>query len=383
MRTAFNSTCLALLFGLGLLGACGGKLTSGGTRTGGDSGTPGTGPTGSDQPSPPGGGPPSATGSTLPPPTSTGSGPGEPPDAAPPIATTCPSAPIVGPSAPGLLATLPSSVAFLAVDCNSLYVAPYEVGVVTAVSLANGATTVLNTVAATTVAIDATRVYSVSPGGGGEPQGLVTACPKTGCGGGYTTIASGQTNVWGVAVDSENVYWTSQGPPAAVSKAPVGGGAPTVLVGPGSASWITVSGGQVLYSGFGNGNGAALLMSVPVVGGTATTLFTPNPNNSVGAIASDGTNAYFVTTDGIVGKVPLAGGAAVTLAATGSFIDSVAVDTTDVYWTSQYGIARVPVGGGAVSTIATAQSNPSGLVVDANNVYWSNMGDNTIMWMKK
>ena len=232
---------------------------------------------------------------------------------------------------PVVLATV-AGPSMLAIDCANLYVAPYEIGVVTAVSLADGTTTALNPVAATTVAIDATHVYSVSPGGGDEPQGLVVACPKTGCNPSYTTIATGQTNVWGIATDGESVLWTNQGAPGAVMKAPVTGGPATTLVAEGSADDIAIVGNRVIYTGFVTG-GSGLLMSVPLAGGAPTVLFTPTNGNSVEGLAVDAANVYFTTTDGLVAQMPLAGGPLVTLATgQGNGIMGITVDAQDVYW---------------------------------------------------
>ena len=286
-----------------------------------------------------------------------------------------------GATAPTVLAHVPASPTVLAVDCSNLYVAPYEIGVVTAVSLADGSQRTLNPVSANSLAMDATRIYSVSPGGGDEAQGLVLACPKSGCTPSYTTLATGQTNVWGVAVDGQNVYWTNQGAPGAVMKAPLAGGAPTTLVGAGSAASIAAAGGSVIYSGYVT-TGSALLMSVPIAGGPAQVLFTPDNGNSVESLAVDASNAYFVTTDGIVGQVPLGGGTVVTLATNqGNGILGMTVDSGRLYWAANSNgtIVSIPIGGGATTTLASGQPGPVGVAVDSTNVYWSNMGDNTVM----
>jgi hypothetical protein len=263
----------------------------------------------------------------------------------------------------------------MAVDSTALYVASYEIGPVFKVPLDGSATSVLDGVSATTVAIDGTRVYTVSPSGGNAPQGLVVACAKTGCGGNYTTLASGQDGVWGIAVDDTNVYWASQSPGNSVMKLPLAGGTPTALATGISATNIVVAAGTVFFAGVGSSaDGSATLMSVPVDGGATSVVFTPASGNSVSALTTDGQNVYYGTTDGVVGRVPAGGGTATTLGtlSSGGNVGSLAVDCTSLYVVSlgDGSILSVPLSGGPMTTLATA-SGFSGIAVDANYVYWT------------
>jgi hypothetical protein len=63
--------------------------------------------------------------------------------------------------------------------------------------------------ASTNLAVDANNVYWVTT----QPDGVgaVFACPKTGCSNGPKTLASGLNTPSAVATDGENVYWT-EGP---------------------------------------------------------------------------------------------------------------------------------------------------------------------------
>jgi hypothetical protein len=140
-----------------------------------------------------------------------------------------------------------------------------------------------------------------------------------------------------VAVDGECVYWTTWGTAwpggkGEVAKAPLQGGAPTVLV---------------------------------------TGLPTPY------AIALDDAFVYFTDgEDGTVNKVPKSGGAVTTLAATGlPGATAIAVDRDAVYWNpGGRAVARVSKNGGAPSILASDQAVPAAIAVDDTSVYWVNEG---------
>jgi hypothetical protein len=282
-------------------------------------------------------------------------------------------------AAPVVLATVPSP-AGLAVDGANLYVASYEIGPVFEVPLDGGAVITLDAIGANNVAINSKAVYTVEGGGGPGPQGVVVGCAKTGCGGNYATLASGQTDVWGVAADDTNVYWTDQGP-GVVAKVSVNGGTPTTLAAV-IANEIAVSAGRLFFAGE-TSPGPEGLWTVPVDGGAATILYTPDgadAGNGIAGLAADTNYVYFATTQsGIIARIPVGGGNAVTLASGQRFAASLAVDATNVYWSGDANgaLVTVPICGGNVTTLATRGG--SGIAVDANNVYWTNTNDGTVM----
>ena len=277
------------------------------------------------------------------------------------------------PSAPQgqpIVITNVSGPAGLAVDALNLYVATYEVGPVYRVPLDGSAVTTLDPLSASTIAIDATRVYTVSDGG------QVIACAKTGCGGNYTVLASGQDEAWGIAVDDVNVYWSRQSAGASIAMVPLAGGTPTTLVSTVSATSIVAAGGTVFFTGFvfGSSDDHAHLMSVPAAGGTPTVII--DGPESVSSLTADAQNLYFLVGTTLE-KMPIAGGSPTTLATdAGGF--QLALDAANVYFAGASGIESVPIAGGPVTTIVAGQGG-SGLAVDANSVYWTATLAGTVM----
>jgi hypothetical protein len=137
---------------------------------------------------------------------------------------------------------------------------------------------------------------------------------------------------YGIALDSQNVYWADQsattGP--AVRKEPLDGG---------------------------------LIQAIGTVSGSA------------GVLAVDALNAYWIDrTDNTVNQVSLDGGTTLVLAHGYQALWGLAVDDTTVYFDDQFlgNIYGIPIGGGTVQTLASAQAYPYGMAVDATSLYWAN-----------
>ncbi len=124
--------------------------------------------------------------------------------------------------------------------------------------------------------------------------------------------------------------------------------------------------------------GASLgrVMKMPVAGGAEVTLAT-EPGMFPAGLAVDGARVYWVDDHGALYAAPLSPGGdagAPFMLATAVAASSIAADGQFVYVESGNGtgVARVPIDGGALVTLASPDAGgaPAGIAIDAVNVYW-------------
>jgi hypothetical protein len=139
-----------------------------------------------------------------------------------------------------------------------------------------------------------------------------------------------------------------------------------------TAVWVAPLWDHTTGGGY-TSKGTALL-SVPLAGGTPTTLGT-NPHGFGGSVRTDGQNAYWNRGDAIV-KVPLTGGTPTTISSPGGV--GLAIDATNAYWiANNTNIVSAPLAGGTPSTVVSSGSQAFELTVDATSVYWIVIGGGT------
>jgi hypothetical protein len=123
---------------------------------------------------------------------------------------------------------------------------------------------------------------------------------------------------------------------------------------------------------------AGAVMKVPLTGGTPSVVTTAN---SPWDIALDATNVYWTSTvDGVM-KAPKGGGAATALSTPGPTLPTagIAVNATNVYWGSQFpaGVSTVPVQGGPQSVVyaETMATAAGALALEETSLYWADMSN--------
>ena len=123
------------------------------------------------------------------------------------------------------------------------------------------------------------------------------------------------------------MYWTTITGNHAVMKVPIGGGTPTVLAATTSPYAIAARGGAVYF------NDGDTVMMVPAAGGAPVTLATAQQFPF--SMAVDATTLYWVNARGAgeIVSMPLAGGTPTTLVPSTGFA-RIAVDATNLYFTS-------------------------------------------------
>ncbi len=236
---------------------------------------------------------------------------------------------------------------------------------------------------------DGTSVYwsvpwaAGSDGGALPSSGSVMKCPVAGCAGQPTVLATGQEYLWFIGTDGTRLLWAQYdgaGGPGTVMECSMAGcnGQPTVVAsGLAAPGGVTGAAGRVYWT---SGPPSPSVTECSATGCTAPAVLASGAwshSYDVIPIAADVTGVYW-TTDSVVYAYSFAGGGTTTttLATAQQGAAGIAVDGTDVYWTTAMGggVQSCAVGGcgGQPTVIATGQTRPLAVAVDATSVYWRN-----------
>jgi len=266
----------------------------------------------------------------------------------------------------------------IAVDSTSVYwtnqgtpANGYQDGTVMKIPIGGGTATTLASSqdAPQSIAVDSVNVYW----GNTRTAGSIMKVPIGG-GAAPTALASlGTSFPISLALSGGNVYFTN----GSLWEVTTGGGSPTMLA-PAASFGVAATTTEVLWA-----SSQGTVMSEPVSGSGAPIALASGQGGPY-SIAVSGTNVYFTdsSTSELL-RVPLAGGAAApTMLSTDADEAPIATDGTNVYFTDGIGdVLMVSVGGGTITTLATGQY-PVTFAVDSVNLYWTSQGDN-VMQMRK
>lgn len=217
------------------------------------------------------------------------------------------------------------------------------------------------------LAVDATSLYWTS-----AANGTVMSMPKGG--GAPTVIAAGQSAPDTLAVDSTSVFWINGGD-ATLMRAPIGGGAP-VLVATDAGSGVAVDATSVYWTSLWDE-----VMKAPLGGGSPVTVASAPDAQK---LAVEGGWVYFTSSglDGIeVLRVPTGGGVPQLLGQSSgpAFVPALAVGAGWVFWADGDRLLKVPLAGAAQpETVATAFGLWQ-VALDATSVYWGTDGGMHLM----
>jgi hypothetical protein len=180
-----------------------------------------------------------------------------------------------------------------------------------------------------------------------------------------------------IALDSTNVYWSTEGGDIKKMALDGHGTITTLATNPGAAIAIAVDGAYVYFSAWEPKAGRygpqySSIQKVPIEGGTPITLAT---HQELLNIAVDSKSVYF-TTYGEVKRVPLDGGSPTVIAYNQGHTLSIAVDATSVYWMNgRDQIRKAPLDGDGEmppkTLVSGKNASSSNLAIDSTSVYWA------------
>jgi hypothetical protein len=213
--------------------------------------------------------------------------------------------------------------------------------------------------------------------------GAVKRCPVAGCGASPQTIAqvSGSLTM-GLVIDSKNAYFSAKVSTnvtlGTVYSVPLdGSAAPTPLVtNLDHPVWLGIDTTSVYWANWGDGR----IMSCPLGSSCPSpqTIHTQTggPNAGPNGIASTGTAVYWVSDDGSARRCAIGNCATPVVFATGlSSPQAIVVDVVSTYWTNQVGssVQKCQLSGCNNSPTLVASNEPGaeGIAVDTSGIYWT------------
>ncbi|MBV8402851.1 MAG: hypothetical protein JO203_01540 [Gammaproteobacteria bacterium] len=218
---------------------------------------------------------------------------------------------------------------------------------------------------------DQWRVKSIAlPPAPGLPTGMAA-----------TLVAPAGGSIGGLTSDGTSVYWDDIN--WQVSKAPLAGGAVTVLVaheatgnsGPGGPIRVAPNGNLYWVAGTAT---PVNLLSAPTAAPSAAVTGIAMGIAAVTDLAVDSTSVYLSNSpEFAISKLPLGGGSSTVLVSTGGILGATArgqllLDGPTLYWMENDGIFKVPAAGGVPTAVIDFDSGtPTSFALDSSSVYYT------------
>jgi hypothetical protein len=217
--------------------------------------------------------------------------------------------------------------------------------------------------------------------GSGESSVSFVAIPATVA---PTVPATAQSRAYGVALGSTNLYWVSNdtGGNALVQSTPLSGGSVSKLGATTGTALVplgmAINATSIYFVAYVSGGGGGLFQ-LPIAGGTPSEVWTAGPTGYPYDVAVDGSNVYWTDfgvgkTDGAVYSMPLGGGTVTTMASGIGGPRQLAVDSANVYFTAyNEGLVYEEAIGSMHPGVVASVVAPNGIAADDSdeNVYFS------------
>ncbi|CAN5278762.1 hypothetical protein BH09MYX1_BH09MYX1_02930 [soil metagenome] len=224
---------------------------------------------------------------------------------------------------------------------------------------------------ANAIVVDTTTVYWTSK------YRFAERCAKTGCNNTPTVIANSPSAsaVEGIVVDSSFVYTSSTN---FIERCPIGGcSVPTILGFTGVVRALALD-GLTLY--WGDLSGSISSCATAGCGNNPTIVGTGS--GFPAGLALDSTDVYWTSsTAGNVYKCPKTGcsGSPTIVASNQTFLQGIAVDSTALYWADGSAVLTCSKSNCVPTALVSNQTAPTSIVLDGANVYWTDTLAGTIM----
>jgi hypothetical protein len=273
------------------------------------------------------------------------------------------------------LSGLRSDQIHLAVNSTYIYYVLRDAGTVGRVNRTNGTTNQLASMQSRpmAIAVDGSNVYWVNQGLGNTGSVMQLSL----AGGDPTPLATNEQYPQGIAVDADHVYWTNFAYAGSIKSVPIGGGTVATLASDPSminTEDLAIDANNVYWVNAGDAGDTVnrgTVMRVPLAGGSLLTIASKVDSPTDLAVSQG--QVYFLlnglTASGVQ-RVSVMGSSNPT-PITSSVATSVAADATGVFVAGSTSVVVASLDGTSTKTLSKGGFALPDIALDNTNVYWS------------